>query len=143
MLHSGIGDVAEKVRADLAEPMFEPFVEHVVEECDSNVDMSSTKQVPDLETIESELADVNSGERIAQFEKVQGGLTVTDGPQEEEQDFCQMDTWESDIFERNLQNQSQSSDLDSSCEGQLLIVYEPCGSDAKAEGYDEWCFSLL
>ena len=44
---------------------------------------------------------------------------------------------ESDVFERNLQNQSQSSDLDNSCEGQLLTVYEPCGSDAKAEGCDE------
>ena len=66
-----IGDVTEKGRADLAEPMFEPFAEQVVEESDSNV-----------ETIESKLADVNSRERIAQFEKVQGDLTVTDGSQE-------------------------------------------------------------
>ena len=48
-----------------------------------------------------------------------------------------MDKWESDVFEMNLQDQSQSSDLDNSCEGQLLTVCEPCGSDAKAEGYDE------
>ena len=61
----------------------------------------------DLETIESELADVNSGERIAQFEKVQDSLTGTDGPQEEEQDACQMDNWESDVFEMNLQDQSR------------------------------------
>ena len=67
--HFGIGDVTENGRADLAEPIFEPFAEHVVEESDSSVDMPSTKQVADLETIESELADVNSGERIAQFEK--------------------------------------------------------------------------
>ena len=117
--------------------MFEPFAEQVVEGSDSGIDMSNTTQVADLETIKSELADVNSGERIAQFEKVQGSLTVTDGPQEEEQDAYQMDKWESDVFERNSQNQSQSSDFDSSCEGQLLTVYEPCGSDTKAEGYDE------
>ena len=61
----------------------------------------------------------------------------TDGPQEEEQDACQMDQWESDVFEMNLQNQSQSSDFDDCCVGQLLTVYEPCRSDAKAEGYDE------
>ena len=47
-----------------------------------------------------EFLDVNSGERIAQFEKVQGSLTVTVGPQEEEQDSCHMDKWESDMFER-------------------------------------------
>ena len=35
------------------------------------------------------------------------------------------------------QNQSQSSDPDNSCEGQLLTVYESCGSNAKAEGDDE------
>ena len=122
--------MTEKGRADLAEPMFEPIAEHVVEESDSNVDMPSTKQVADLETIESELADVNSGERIAQFQKVQGTLTVTNGPQEEEQDACQMDQCESDVFEINSQNQSQSSDFDDSCEGQLLTVYESCGSDA-------------
>ena len=135
--HFGIGDVTEKGQADLAEPMFEQFAEHVLEESDGDDDMPSTEQVAGFETIESELADVNSGERIAQFEKVQGSLTVTDGPQEEEQDACQMDKWESDVFERNLQNQSRSSDLDNSCEGQLVTVYEPCGGDAKAEGYDE------
>ena len=35
------------------------------------------------------------------------------------------------------QNQSQSSDPDNSCEGQLFTLYESCGSDANAEGYDE------
>ena len=42
-----------------------------MEESDSNIDMSSPKEVADVEAIESELADVNSGETIAQFEKVQ------------------------------------------------------------------------
>ena len=67
---------------------YSPSAEHEVEESDSNI-----------ETIEREFLDVNSGERIAQFEKVQGSLTVTVGPQEEEQDSCHMDKWESDMFE--------------------------------------------
>ena len=45
LLHFDIGDVTEKGRADLAEPMFEPFAGHVVEESDSDVDMPSTQQV--------------------------------------------------------------------------------------------------
>ena len=43
--------------------------------------MPSAKQVANLETLERELADVNSGERIAQIEEVQGNLTGTDGSQ--------------------------------------------------------------
>ena len=62
LLHFGIGDVTEKGSAYLAEPMFEPYAEHVMEESDSDVDMPSTEQVADFETIEGELADVNSGE---------------------------------------------------------------------------------
>ena len=58
LLHFGIGDVTEKGRADLAEPMFEPFAEQVVEGSDSGVDMSSTTPVADLGTIKSEIADV-------------------------------------------------------------------------------------
>ena len=42
--------------------MFEPFADNVVEESDSRIDTSSTTQVADLETIKSELADVNSGD---------------------------------------------------------------------------------
>ena len=63
----------------MAEPLFEPFAEHV-EESDGDVDMPSTEQVTSLETFEGELPDVNSGERIAQLEKVQDGFTGTDGP---------------------------------------------------------------
>ena len=117
LLHFGIEDVTEKGRADLAEPMFEPFAGHVVEKSDGNIDMPNTKPLADLKTIKSELADVNSGERIVQLKKVQGGFTVTAGSEEEEQDACQMDQFEDDAFERNLQNQSQSSDLDNRCEG--------------------------
>ena len=73
LLHFEIGDVAEQGRADLAEPMFEPFVGHVVKENDVDVDMPSTEQVASSETIGSELADVNSGGRIAQFEKCKMG----------------------------------------------------------------------
>ena len=132
------GDVAEEGRADLVEPMFEPFAGHVVEESDGDVDLPSTEHVTSLETFEGELPDVNSGERIAQFEKVQGNLRGTDGPQEEGQEDCQMNHCKGDVFEMNSQNQSQSSDFDDSCEGQLLTVHESCGSDAKVEGYDEF-----
>ena len=65
---------------------------------------------------------------------MQNGLTGMDGSQEEEQDACHMDKWESDVFEMNSQGQSRSSDFDDSCEGQLLTVYEPCGGDAEARG---------
>ena len=78
----------------------------------------STEQVTSSETFKSELADVNSGERIAQFEKVQGNSSGTDGPQEEGQEACQMNHCKGDIFEMNSQNQSRSSDFDDSCEGQ-------------------------
>ena len=79
--HSNIGDVAEQSRAHLAEPMFEPFTGHVVEESNSDIE-PSTEQVTSSETFKSELADVNSGERIAQFGKVQGDLIGTDRAQE-------------------------------------------------------------
>jgi len=57
-------DVAERGRAYLAEPMFEQFAEHVVEDSNSGVDMPSTEQVISSETTGSELADVDSGESI-------------------------------------------------------------------------------
>ena len=34
LMHFGIGDVTEQGRADLSEPWFEAFAEHVVEESD-------------------------------------------------------------------------------------------------------------
>ena len=48
--HFDNGDVTEKGRADLAEPMFEPFAGHVVEESDSDVGMPSAEQVTGSET---------------------------------------------------------------------------------------------
>uniref|UniRef100_UPI00358FDE07 tudor domain-containing protein 15 n=1 Tax=Myxine glutinosa TaxID=7769 RepID=UPI00358FDE07 len=119
-------------KTDLVEEMLEPFAEPVLEESYSNADVPNTEQVTDLGTI--------TGERIAQFEMVEGGVTATVVPQEEEKNACQTDELESDVFDRNLPKQSlvqsQSSDLDNSCEGQLLTVDKPNGSDAKAEGCD-------
>ena len=63
LLHFEIGDVAEQGRADLAEPMFEPFAGHVGEESDSDVDVLSTEQGTSSETFEGELPGVNSGEK--------------------------------------------------------------------------------
>ena len=48
---------------------------------------------------------------------MQGSFGGTDEPREEEPDACQMNQCEGDVFEMNLQNQSQSSDFDGSCEG--------------------------
>jgi len=101
--------------------------------------MPSTEQVTSSETFKGELPDVNSGDSVAKFEKVQGDLRETDGPQEEGPDACQMKSnVKSDVSEMNSQSQSQSSDLDNSCEGQLLTVYESYGGDAKVEGCDEF-----
>ena len=68
--------------------MFEPFAGYVREERDGDIDVPSTEQVTNSETFEGDLPDVNSGERIAQFEKVQGDLRGTEGSQEEGQGAC-------------------------------------------------------